>query len=196
MRFVVSQTLSGAKLPARVIIQEADKHGQPIMEPPLADFGFLTEETLRNAHQFVDAVNGRVHLLDLLRRALLRIEGNRSTAPAFPDPRTMDEGLIKEIRVAIGQPSPKPPQQQPTAKPSVAAPSDKGISAQTVHEKLVALAYCVARDLHEDAAGHLCDLLEHCRHNIHPSAGPPFNDLREMVACYGKDPTPINTDPR
>ena len=73
--------------------------------------------------------------------------------------------------------------------------SDRGIPILSLHEKLVALASCMARDHHEDAAGHLCDLLELCRQNIHPSVGGMFNDLNEMVNYYGKYPAPIDDLP-
>ena len=66
----------------------------------------------------------------------------------------------------------------------------------SLEEKLVALAYCLARDGHEeDAAGHLCDLLDYCRRKIRPSTRKPFRDLKEMVKKYGEHPTPIDEDP-
>ena len=73
--------------------------------------------------------------------------------------------------------------------------ADNGRPMMTLHEKLVALAHCMARDWDEDAAGHLCDLLEHCRQKIRPSVGRPFKNLTEMVKHYGKNPTPIDEDP-
>lgn len=44
----------------------------------------------------------------------------------------------------------------------------------------------------EDAAWHLCDLLELCRLNIHPSIGRPFPDLLSMVNYYGRNLGPID----
>lgn len=76
--------------------------------------------------------------------------------------------------------------------------SDKGVPMLTMHEKLVALAHCLARNWHEDAAGHLCDLLEHCRGKIndsHTLVVEDFKSLQDFVAYYGKDPTPIEEDP-
>ena len=61
---------------------------------------------------------------------------------------------------------------------------------KTMQEKLAALRYCLAEEAYEDAAGHLCDLLEHCRVNIHPSSGKPFKNLPQMVKYYGKNPEP------
>jgi hypothetical protein len=44
---------------------------------------------------------------------------------------------------------------------------------------------------YDDAAGHLCDLLELCRTNITPSARPPFSSLQEMVETFGRNPRAI-----
>lgn len=74
--------------------------------------------------------------------------------------------------------------------------SDRGIPIMSMHEKLVALAYCIAREWNEDAARHLCDLLEHVRKKvIHPVGKPVCKDLAEMVGYYGNQPTPIEDDP-
>lgn len=60
----------------------------------------------------------------------------------------------------------------------------------TLAEKTAALPYCLFRGLHEDAAAHLCDLLEYCRLRIKPPGGEPFADLAEMVRHYGEKPQP------
>ena len=73
--------------------------------------------------------------------------------------------------------------------------ADNGVPMHTLEEKLVALAHCLARNYFEDAAGHLCDLLEHCRTHIEPSVGKPFKDLKAMVKHYGNNLTPIDEDP-
>jgi hypothetical protein len=66
---------------------------------------------------------------------------------------------------------------------------------KALHETLVDLAYCMGRGYDEDAAGHLCDLLEYCRRRIFPSDGSQFKDLPAMVAHYGKNPADISSDP-
>lgn len=43
----------------------------------------------------------------------------------------------------------------------------------------------------EDAAGHLCDLLEWCRVNSVSHDGRMFVNLAAMVAYYGKNPMTI-----
>lgn len=73
--------------------------------------------------------------------------------------------------------------------------SKRHVPRSSVHEKLVSLAYCLARGFYEDSAGHLCDLLEHCRVNIHPDGRAPFQNLKEMTDHYGSSPTPIDRDP-
>ena len=74
--------------------------------------------------------------------------------------------------------------------------SKLGIPLLTMKEKLDALAYTINLSINErrsleDAAGHLCDLLEWCRIRIKPSSRSQFKDLTEMVEYYGKDPTNI-----
>lgn len=64
----------------------------------------------------------------------------------------------------------------------------------SMHEKLVSLAHCIAREWWEDAAGHLCDLLEHCRTKIRPSSGKPISSLKKMVEHYGGNPIDIDED--
>lgn len=67
-------------------------------------------------------------------------------------------------------------------------------TAPAVTVKLDYLAQCLALGRHEDAAGHLCDLLEYCRERIRPDLGPGFGDLVAMVKYYGVDPTPVGED--
>jgi hypothetical protein len=56
---------------------------------------------------------------------------------------------------------------------------------------LCKLSNCLlAFEKYEDAAGHLCDLLEFCRLRIKPNVGEPFPDLRSLVEHYGKNPNP------
>ena len=73
--------------------------------------------------------------------------------------------------------------------------SAKGVPILSMHEKVMALAHCIARDQHEDACGHLCDLLAHQGKRIKPDSGIPFQNLQEIVARYGSNPTPIDDDP-
>ena len=68
---------------------------------------------------------------------------------------------------------------------------ERGIPVLTMSVKLSSLAYCLGEENYEDAAGHLCDLLEHCRLRIHPSTGEPFCNLHEMIFHYGGSPTPV-----
>ena len=69
--------------------------------------------------------------------------------------------------------------------------SSNGIPILTLSEKLAALTVCIDNEECEDAAGHLCDLLEWCRKRIIPSSVAPFASVREMAEYYGDDPTPI-----
>lgn len=80
--------------------------------------------------------------------------------------------------------------------------SETGVPIKSVSEKLVSLAYCMGHDWFEDAAGHLCDLLEYCRKKIrrtavreHSTSHPAFADLLELVKCYGEHPTPVMDPP-
>jgi hypothetical protein len=67
----------------------------------------------------------------------------------------------------------------------------QGIPILSLDQKLKALGHCMTGGDYEDAAGHLCDLLDHCRRKIEPSVGDPFKNLVEMVRHYGKHPAPI-----
>ena len=67
------------------------------------------------------------------------------------------------------------------SKPPKATPLDR---------KIVALVVCFDNGSYEDAAGHLCDLLELCRLRITPSRGKPFRTLAAMVKHYGACPKP------
>jgi hypothetical protein len=76
--------------------------------------------------------------------------------------------------------------------------SDKGIPILSLEEKVFALSECLySRERWDDAAGHLCDLLEFCRQRIVdiPARVPVFDGLPEMIAYYGKEPTPIEDKP-
>jgi len=70
--------------------------------------------------------------------------------------------------------------------------SDQGIPILTMQEKLKALAHCLEHGYYEDAAGHLCDLLEYCRQRIQPSSGAMFSDLEKTVRHYGERTAPID----
>ena len=52
-----SETISGGNLPARTIILQADEHGRPVMEPPIADCGIATGTAEAIADRIVAAVN-------------------------------------------------------------------------------------------------------------------------------------------
>lgn len=69
--------------------------------------------------------------------------------------------------------------------------SDKGIPILTLQKKLGALDYCMKQKSYEDAAGHMCDLLELCRKNIITDSGMMYANLEYMVRKYGEHPTPI-----
>jgi hypothetical protein len=71
--------------------------------------------------------------------------------------------------------------------------SARGIPILTLQEKLDALASCIKEvdGGYEDAAGHLCDLLEMCRLKIVSDECMMFVDLIAMVRYYGKEPTQI-----
>lgn len=73
--------------------------------------------------------------------------------------------------------------------------SERGVPVLKRKDKLAALTTCLNDGSYEDAAGHLCDLLELCRQNIHPSTRPMFADLPAMVNYYGQPPlTPVEDD--
>lgn len=57
--------------------------------------------------------------------------------------------------------------------------------------KISSLNYCLDTEAYEDAAGHLCDLLEFCRQRTRTSAGTCFMDLHAMIAKYGVNPKRI-----
>ena len=57
---------------------------------------------------------------------------------------------------------------------------------ETHHQKLERLLWCLNSHSYEDAAGHLCDLLEHCRTKIITDEGMMFANLEAMVRKYGK----------
>jgi len=69
--------------------------------------------------------------------------------------------------------------------------SDKGIPILPLEQKLDAMNYCIKQGSYEDAAGHLCDLLELCRTKIITHNGMMFANLEYMVRKYGEHPTPI-----
>lgn len=69
--------------------------------------------------------------------------------------------------------------------------SPQGIPILTKKEKLDALVHCMNDGSYEDAAGHMCDLLELCRQKIITHDGMMFASLEAMVKKYGKNPTPI-----
>jgi len=60
-----------------------------------------------------------------------------------------------------------------------------------MNKKLGSLKYCLDEGAYEDAAGHLCDLLETCRLKIETDDGMMFASLVAMVKYYGKDPKPV-----
>lgn len=72
---------------------------------------------------------------------------------------------------------------------------DREEFALTLKGKLEALSYSLLGDefgdiSHEDAAKHLCDLLEYCRLHIDVNNGMIHGSLRSMVANYGENPMP------
>jgi hypothetical protein len=69
--------------------------------------------------------------------------------------------------------------------------SSKGIPILTLNDKLASLEHCLKDSAWEDAAGHLCDLLEHCRTRAVSSDGRIFATLRAFVDYYGSNPTPL-----
>ena len=73
--------------------------------------------------------------------------------------------------------------------------SDRGIPIVTLENKLEYLAAMLKEGAYEDAAGHLCDLLELCRNKIRTDDGMMFADLKAMVGYYGRHPTPIKPPP-
>jgi hypothetical protein len=71
--------------------------------------------------------------------------------------------------------------------------SEYGIPILPKKEKLEALAVCMNNGSYEDAAGHLCDLLEYCRRKITHN-GMMFANLDAMVKKYGKFLAPIEEE--
>jgi hypothetical protein len=65
------------------------------------------------------------------------------------------------------------------------------VTVTTLKRKLDYLASCLNEGADEDAAGHLCDLLEYCRLRIVSDEGMTFADLASMVAYYGKKPQKV-----
>lgn len=60
---------------------------------------------------------------------------------------------------------------------------------KTVNECLDQFRYCIKNEHYEDAAVHLCDLLEFCRKQIiREDKLPAFPDLAAIVDHYGKNP--------
>lgn len=74
--------------------------------------------------------------------------------------------------------------------------SDHGIPILSMSEKLEALKEMIEEEAYDDAAGHLCDLLEFCRSKIITDDGMIFANLQSMVKYYGKHPTPIENQRR
>ncbi len=72
--------------------------------------------------------------------------------------------------------------------------SPQGIPIVTLSEKLEFLNSCFAKGALEDAACHLCDLLEYCRTRTPDNEGRTYKDLRYFVANYGGSPTKIKED--
>lgn len=66
-----------------------------------------------------------------------------------------------------------------------------GIPIIDLQTKLGYLKSVIEGGSYEDAAGHLCDLLELCRKKIVTDEGMIFVDLKAMVGKYGRHPTGI-----
>jgi hypothetical protein len=67
--------------------------------------------------------------------------------------------------------------------------SSHGIPIVNLKEKARFLTICLKDESWEDAAGHLCDLLAFVGKEIDPK-----KSLQEIVAYYGKNPTPIKDE--
>ncbi len=72
--------------------------------------------------------------------------------------------------------------------------SKEGIPILPLDRKLLALEDCIHDGSYEDAMGHLCDLLEHCRLKFRTHDGMMYGCLKSVVAKYGKHPCPIEED--
>jgi hypothetical protein len=61
----------------------------------------------------------------------------------------------------------------------------------TVAQKLMDLHCCIAHGAHEDACGHLCDLLAYYGWKVVPSnpAVPRTDDVVELARRYGRNVT-------
>jgi hypothetical protein len=73
--------------------------------------------------------------------------------------------------------------------------SPNGIPILTLDQKLAALVDQLNRGYYENAASHLCDLLEICRQKIVTHEGMMFVDLKAMIRKYGSNPTPVEGVP-
>lgn len=69
--------------------------------------------------------------------------------------------------------------------------SEEGLPIVTLGRKLEYLACCFGEGSYEDAAGHLCDLLEYCRKKIKPDTRDVFRSIEDMVRHYGHNSTSI-----
>lgn len=58
-------------------------------------------------------------------------------------------------------------------------------------EKINCVYQLIQGENFEDAAAHLCDLLEMCRLNITNNEGMQFSSLEWLVKKYGKNPKAV-----
>lgn len=64
--------------------------------------------------------------------------------------------------------------------------------AKTIQECLDQLRYCIRNEHYEDAAGHVCDILEYLRIQIRrEDSQPAFSSLEGMVDHYGNNPVKV-----